>query len=126
MASPILIAVGDLFFSSKLDAAARALGISMRCLVTCEQVLETVSQEVPPLIVVDLDSVGGDPVSLVRNLKGNSKTQGIPIVGFLRHTSVELRQQALEAGCNEVLIRSTFVEVLPEILKSYADPRARS
>ena len=123
MARPILVAVNDLFFSSKLEAAARGLGVSLRCLATCQQVLEAGRQELPPLIIVDLNSAAGDPVGLVRSLKGDPKTQGIPIVGFLSHVEVELRQQALAAGCDEVLARSAFVGLLPKILKSYGTPK---
>lgn len=123
MAGPILVAVNDLFFSSKLEAVAQGLGVSIRCLSTCQQVLEAGREELPPLIIVDLNSAAGDPVSLIRGLKGDPRTQGVPIVGFLSHVEVELRQQALAAGCDEVLARSAFVGLLPEILKSYGAPK---
>jgi CheY-like chemotaxis protein len=123
MAGPILVAVNDLFFSSKLDAVARGLGVSIRCLPTCQQVLEAGREEFPLLFIVDLNSAAGDPVGLVRSLKGDPRTQGIPIVGFLSHVEVELRQQALAAGCDEVLARSAFVGLLPKILRSFGAPK---
>jgi hypothetical protein len=41
-------------------------------------------------------------------------------LGFFSHVHRDLKAAAAEAGCDEVLPRSTFTAQLPEILRQYA------
>lgn len=120
MANPVLVGVNDLFFSSKIQAAAGQLGVALQCLPSCDRVLEAGREAAPPLVILDLDSVGGDPIELIRSLKAEDRTKATRIAGFCRHTNPQMIAAADRAGIDRVLPRSDFFPALPDLLRSCA------
>ena len=57
-----------------------------------------------------------------RQLKADPQTAGIGIVAFVSHVQAQLKQQALEIGCDTVVARSVFAQNLPAILDKYLTP----
>ncbi len=55
------------------------------------------------LIVVDVDSLGGDGFKAIQNLKKNPQTKHIPF--FLITHQESDRQRAIDAGCADVLLK---------------------
>lgn len=110
---PILALVDDLLFQSKLEAAARSLGVPVQI---ARQAPETV--EAWPLAVVDLNASAFEPLTVVRALR--QAAPRTPIIGFCAHVQTDLMARAREAGCTEVLPRSAFVQRLPELLSAAA------
>jgi DNA-binding NarL/FixJ family response regulator len=121
MPNPVLVGVNDLFFSAKIDAAAKSLSVPLRCLPTCDHVLSTAREAEPPLVILDLDSVGGDAIDLIQTLKSGDKIQQQRIIGFCRHTNTQTLADAKQAGIDQVMPRSDFVQVLPDLLRACAD-----
>jgi len=112
--------VDDMFFASKISATARQTG--------CELVFCRNTESVPPdtnRILVDLNSTTFDPVREIQKLKARGGAAGAPIIAYLSHVQVELQQMAQQAGADEVISRSAFVQRLPEILGSQ-EPEGRS
>jgi len=70
-----------------------------------------VRAEKPRLVLLDLQAQALQPLDTLVAL------EGIPVVGFLAHEKVELREQALAAGCGEVLTKGQFSASLPSILR---------
>jgi hypothetical protein len=62
-------------------------------------------------VLVDL----GD--ARVRAIEILPALDGIPVVGFLNHERTDLKEQALAAGCGEVLTKGQFSAGLPGILR---------
>ena len=120
MPTPVLVGVNDLFFSSKITAPANQLGIPMKCFPSCDHILTTAKEVFPGLIILDLESVLGDPIALIRTLKKDKKMGDALILVFGRHTNAEKLTEAKNAGADQVMPRSEFVEVLPEILRSWS------
>ncbi len=120
MASPILVGVNDLFFSAKIDATARQLGVPLKCLPTCDHVLAAGREAAPPLIILDFESVGGDLTALIRTIKSDPNLNHTQVVAFGRHTNAETLAAVKDAGADQVMPRSDFVQVLPELLGSCA------
>lgn len=108
----VLAAVPDLFFRSKVLAAAQALSVSLDIARDADEVLKSVREEKPALILMDLQASALQPLETIASL------QGIPVVGFLAHEAVELRERALAAGCSQVLTKGQFSASLPALLKS--------
>jgi CheY-like chemotaxis protein len=110
----VVAVVSDLFFASRISETARASGVT---LIQCPagQALEACALEQPDLVVIDLHGPD-DPLALVRGLKGDPATQGVPIAGYYAHVDQETRRAAEAAGVDQVLPRSAFTARLGELL----------
>jgi CheY-like chemotaxis protein len=59
----------------------------------------------PDLIVMDIQLPGMDGLTLVRNLKSNPATAGIPIVALSAHAMTRDIDQARAAGCADYITK---------------------
>lgn len=121
MSNRVIAVVGDMFFASKIRAAAEALGVEISFARSREALSAQASEA--RLIVVDLHHQNVDVVALAADLKADSETANIRLIGFFSHVETELRERALAAGFDEVLPRSAFSRDLPEILRPTDGPR---
>ena len=93
MTQTVAIAVSDLLFQSRIDAAARALGLA-------------------PCIA---DSAGAlAPTAAITD----AKAAGARVLAFGRHTEPATLRAARDAGADLVVPRSQLAEELPELLRS--------
>ena len=116
MSKPVIAAVDDMFFASKIRAVAEHLGVRVRFARSAGETLEAARVEEPSLIIADLHAQKCDPFSLAEQLKADEHLRGVPLVGFFSHVQTELQQRAKAAGFDRVLPRSAFTKYLPEIL----------
>ena len=122
MSRTVIAVVDDMFFASKIRAAAEAMGVEIGFPRSLEALIEKARESAPQLILVDLHNQKLDPVALAKELKANQELGGIQLVGFFSHVETELRQNALAAGYDLVLPRSVFSRDLPTILTTdYTD-----
>ena len=113
----MLVGVRDLLFREKINETARLSNVSIRFARPTELERLTI-EEKPDLIILDLEEEPEEYLKLIRRFK-TSKLDSTPrIVGYLSHVNVALREQALQAGCDVVLPRSTFSRDLSQILKT--------
>lgn len=117
LAPVVLAAVDDIFFSTKIEAAAKGSGVKLVQVLNDQKLQEQLASLVPNLVILDLDSRSCSPLEAIRRIKADPKYDRTPVVGFFSHVHVELEQAAREAGCDRVMPRSTFVAKLPEILE---------
>jgi hypothetical protein len=103
-----LVLVRDLMFSSRISATARAQAVAVKVLREPEQLAEAPGR----LLIVDLNQAGAIP-SAAAWLRA---APGRRVVGFVSHVDSQTIESAREAGL-EVLARSRFVELLPELLR---------
>jgi len=104
----IAVLVDDLFFSSKISETAKQVGSEI---VFCRS-----AEAVPPdaaRICVDLNANTFDAVTEIEKLK---RVHSAPIMAYLSHVQVDLKRRAEDAGAEEVMPRSAFVQRLPELL----------
>jgi CheY-like chemotaxis protein len=106
----VVAAVPDLFFRSRVLETAKTLQVSVEVARDADEVLQKVRAEKPRLVLMDLQAQALQPLETIRSL------MGVPVVGFLAHEQVDLREKALEAGCAEVLTKGQFSAKLPELL----------
>jgi CheY-like chemotaxis protein len=114
----ILAVLDDLFFTVKINEAAKRAGVPVEFVKSAKDALDK-AQAHPPLIILDLNCTALDPVKLIEDLKSNAALKEIPLIGYVSHVQAELIQKAREAGCDQVLARSAFSRDLPEILKRH-------
>ena len=113
----VLVGVRDLLFREKISETARLSNVSIRFARPTE--LERLTEEEKPnLIILDLEEEPIEYLNLIRRFKTSKLDSNPRIVGYLSHVNVALREQALQAGCDAVLPRSTFSRDLPQILKA--------
>jgi CheY-like chemotaxis protein len=123
VAATILIVVEDLLFLSKIQQTASALGLAVRPM-DLSKGTEARTDDLPQGIILDLNHRSISALELVRNLKKNAATRGIPIVGFVSHVQADLISAARAAGCDIVLARSAFTQQLPQLLDRLAGSAA--
>jgi PleD family two-component response regulator len=116
MSRNVIAAVDDLFFASRIRAVAEHLNISIRFAKSAEDALKSAKTERPDLIIVDLNSRRCEPLELAKRLKSDEQLRSLALLGFFSHVQTELKQQALQAGYDELLPRSIFSQKLSEIL----------
>jgi PleD family two-component response regulator len=115
----VLAAVGDLFFSVKINDAAKRAGMAVEYAKDEKDVIAK-AKTGPALIIFDLNFEDVRPLKVIPKLKSNADTRQISVIGFVSHVQGELKQKAQEAGCDAVLARSAFSQSLPQILKRHA------
>ena len=119
MNQSVLVAVDDLFFSSKIAETAKQLGIPIKFARSQDEVIARALTEKPALLIIDLNSTHCKPIETIGQLKEDVDLRHIPVVGFLSHVQADLKVKATTAGCDRVLPRSVFTANLPKILAEY-------
>ena len=115
----VLAVVEDLFFTVKINEAAKRAGLSVAFVKSERDALDQAAEN-PALIILDLNFAGVEPVELIRKLKSDAALQKISLLGYVSHVQGELKQAAQEAGCDMVLARSAFSQNLQQIMKRHA------
>jgi CheY-like chemotaxis protein len=104
----------DLMFASRITGTARSLGLTMRTVRSGTDLEQLAATEKPLCVILDLANPGLSVADAVRRLRpeGNLPV----IVGYGSHVDAAGLNAAREAGCDLVLPRSKFVEVLAAAL----------
>ena len=114
--------IEDLFFTAKIQEAAKQQGVKVAFMKPEKDVVAHLSElhdhEHPSLIVFDLNNANAKPLTLIPKLKAKLK-KGTSILGFLSHLQGDLKQKAVEAGCHTVMPKSAFSQNLPNLLRRY-------
>ncbi|GEJ57293.1 hypothetical protein [Anaeromyxobacter diazotrophicus] len=112
----VLAAVRDLLFRSKIDAAARRLGVEVAFAPRGVPLAAAARERAPALVLADL----GEPGALQELRTLLAERPGARVVGFLGHLRTDLRDEARGAGVEEVLTRGQLASSLDEVLSSAA------
>ncbi|HEX7622045.1 MAG TPA: hypothetical protein VF400_00630 [Anaeromyxobacteraceae bacterium] len=108
----ILAAVRDLLFRSKIEAAARRLGVELAFAPRDAPLSAAARGRPPALVLADLGEAGAmDELRAIR-----SELPGVRIVGYLGHLRTELRDEALGLGVEDVLTRGQLAASLDDVL----------
>lgn len=115
----ILAVVSDIFFSAKINEAAKRAGVTLQYVTTEKDLLEKAAAD-PALIIFDLNFEAVRPIELIRKLKGTGALKHISLLSYVSHVQTDLKKLAREAGCDTVIPRSAFSMNLRQILVRYA------
>jgi CheY-like chemotaxis protein len=115
----VLAIVSDMMFTVKIDAAAKQTYLEILYPKTLEEALR-LGKEKPVLVIVDLNHNSLDAIALIDAFKSDKTLESIKILSFYSHVQTELRQQALDVGCDDIVPRSAFSVNLPQILKRHS------
>jgi hypothetical protein len=112
---PVLVAVRDLLFRSRIHAAAERLGVDVRLLPRGTPLSEGARALGGGTVLADLSEPGAlDEIRLAK------AAGGVRVVGFLGHLEVDLARAASEAGADEVLSRGELSRRLDDVLRAAA------
>ena len=115
----VLAVVNDLFFSAKINEAAKRAGVTLKYVTSEKDLLEKAKAD-PALIILDLNFEAVRPIELIGKLKATAELKHIGLLGYLSHVQTDLQKLAQEAGCDTVMPRSAFSMDLNKILMRYA------
>lgn len=120
MSTLVVIAVADLMFQPRIEAAARELGFETTVADSTASARAALARR-PVLVVVDLHATQFEPEAVIRA----GAAIGARVLAFGRHTEPGALRAARQAGAAEAVPRSELVERLPELIKGLAGPQAR-
>lgn len=81
-----------------------------------QEAIDTARQELPDLILMDMNLPTMDGWTVTRQLKAAEQTRTIPIIGVSAHAMAGDREKALSAGCDEYETKPVeWMELLPKI-----------
>ena len=122
---PVLVAISDLFFASKIDGVASAAGAAPQRASRGKALVDQVRELGPARVVVELgsSSFGGPAIEAVRAIKADPALAATEVVGYCRHTAVDLIREAKAAGCDRILTQGELAELLPALLAGDALPK---
>ncbi len=112
----VLVAVRDLLFGSKIDAAAKRLGVELTWAQRGVPLSDAALESAPAVILADLGQAG-----ILGELRAvRASRPATRVVGFLGHLQTGLMEEARALGVEEVLTRGQFAARLDDVLRSAA------
>ena len=81
------------------------------------EAIESARQTFPSLILLDLELPKLNGISVARNLKSDPRFKGTPIIMLSGHNPGTFRQQALDAGCDEYLLKPFDFSRIEELIE---------
>lgn len=106
---PTLVLVRDMLFSTKIAQTATSLGLTIKLIRDPAKL----ASEEGSKVIVDLNLAGAtEAASAWQSAKRK------PVIGFVSHVDADVIAAARAAGITQILPRSRFVEVLPELLNA--------
>ena len=114
----IVCAIDDLMFSIKISTAAKRLGVDIYFERARDNVLPTIREKQPTLVIFDLNSSRLDPMTAIAAVKADPQLATVKTLGYVSHVDSEAIAAARIAGIDRVLARSAFTDQLGAILQS--------
>jgi len=112
----VLAAVSDFLFSTRINEAARELGMEVYFLRRQNEAFREFTVK-PELMIVDLNNTMLDTIELITKMKRDPELSSVPILGYLSHVQLQLKQKAEQAGCSLVVPRTVFADKLKRFLE---------
>ena len=110
-----LVLLRELFFRSKLDAVASALGGEVLYAASIDQIAGKCAVGVPEVVFVDLSDKNFRADEVIAGIRASAP--GARIVGFASHVDLEVIKAARDAGFDQVLSRQEFAARLSSLIK---------
>ncbi len=106
----------DLIFISRISATGKAHGLTVIAVKTAESLLKKVKEDQPGGVILDLQNPTLELPALIEELR---LLGSLNVVAYGSHVDVDRLKAAREAGIDQVMPRSQFVEKLESELASW-------
>ena len=107
-APPVLVLCRDLIFATKISGTANALGVRVKMIRDPAKL----GGEAGGKLIADLNLDGA-----IAAAQAWKTATGGGVVGFVSHADAQTIASARTAGIDQILARSQFVQVLPDLLQ---------
>lgn len=115
----VIVVVDDLFFLAKIQTTLKHLGLAAQVLTQRAAAQTSVQDATAPLLaLVDLTLRADDAVAVITSLRAAASTVPLTVLAFGPHVAADIRQQALAAGADRVVTKSTFSQHLAELIQA--------
>ena len=85
------------------------------------QALQMLQEELPDLILLDINIPGIHGLDLARQLKADDRLAKIPLVATTANVLLGDRERCLEAGCDDYLPKPLDIRELRKVMRAYID-----
>jgi DNA-binding NarL/FixJ family response regulator len=113
-----LMLCDDLIFFSRVAATARASGLLVKQVKTASDLLKHALTTPPACVILDLQNPGLVLTNLLDELRASQNPMP-RVIAYGSHVEAETLRAARTAGCDAVMPRSRFVEVLDSQLRDW-------
>jgi DNA-binding NarL/FixJ family response regulator len=110
-----LAIVRDLFFRSKIDAIAAAVGAEVEYASTLDAIVQRCASIHPAVVFTDLSDDAFPAMETLEQIRAGAP--GARVIGFASHVDLKSLRAAREAGYEQTLSRSEFTARLPDLLR---------
>ena len=97
----------------------RSKGFTVYQATTGEEALLMAREELPDLIVMDLQLPGMDGYAATRTLKADALTRHIPVVAMTAYAMTGDRERALAEGCDGYITKPIDTQEFPRVVARY-------
>lgn len=112
MPTPILVAVKDLLFRSKIELAAKAAGAELSFAPRGRRLSDVAAESRPGLVIADLAEPGAlDELAVVREALPEAH-----LIGYAGHLEGEILSRAQAIGVDEILSKGQLSATIGQIL----------
>ena len=110
----VLVAVHDLMFTSKINAAGQ--GHELLWLPRGTAIFEKAKELKPDVVIIDLGNANLNATASIRELKADAITSEMVVLAYSGHTDEAAISAAKEAGADQIFSKGEFTRRLPDIL----------
>jgi two-component system cell cycle response regulator DivK len=97
----------------------QAEGFNMIEASNAKQALETIHQELPDLILMDINLPEMDGYTLTARLKAMPQLKNVPIIALTANVMRGDRERTLEAGCDGYIQKPVDVDLIPQQITQF-------
>lgn len=112
----LLLVADDLFFSSRIESVAKALGAKLTKVRKLGELRGIIERTPPGLVIMDLASKTIDAERAFAEIRRSAGCEGVFCVGYLPHVERELAEGFREKGVDLVIARSKFSREMRDII----------
>ena len=117
----ICVVASDLFFSSKIENAAKELDIGVIKVKNQDELLNRIEGKTVDLVIIDLASRKIDSEKVFAELRNSREHARVFCIGYLPHVERELADKFREKGVDLVIPRSKFSREMNTIIKKHLE-----
>lgn len=115
MSGVVLAIIRDLFFRSKIDAVASAIGAEVAYASDVTAAAKRCRELAPRMVIIDLSDCAVAASQAAEAIR--AAAPGARLIGFASHVDVTTLKAARDAGFDAALSKSEFTTELPDLLK---------
>jgi DNA-binding response OmpR family regulator len=102
---------------SQLANRLQDLGYRVQTITDAALLIETALREKPMIAILDLVANRADVCSVLQNMRDNSETSHIPVIGFAGQKETKLHAEATRCGATLVALDEALLSQLPRLLE---------